>query len=53
MLSANYVCCIYSNELQTNFNMNTNTMNPIRLLLLFGSSLTWVHIVYNIGYQTT
>ena len=27
---ANYVCCIYSNAIQTNFIMETNTMNPDR-----------------------
>ena len=27
MLSAFYVCCIYSNALQTNFIMEANTMN--------------------------
>ena len=27
-LSAYYICCIYSNALQTNFITETNTMNP-------------------------
>ena len=45
--SALYVCCIYSNALQTNFIWETNTMNPQ------GSSLIWFHIVCNIGNPST
>ena len=48
MLSAYYVCSVYPDELQINFIMKANTMNPD-----FKSSLIWVHIVCNIGCQTT
>ena len=41
MSSANNVCRIYSNELQTTFIMEANSTNPDY------TSLTWVHIVCN------
>ena len=28
MLSAYYVCCIFSNEIQNTFTLEANTMNP-------------------------
>ena len=31
MSSADYVCCIYSNALQTNFIMDAITMNPYQI----------------------
>ena len=44
MVSAYYICCIYLNSHQITFTMKANTMN---------SDQTAVHIVCNIGYQST
>ena len=41
MSSANYACCIYSNELKTTFIMEVNSTSPDY------TSLTWVHTVCN------
>ena len=51
MLSAYYVCCIYSNVPKTTFIMKANTMDPDQTVPLRGS-LIWIHIVCTIGYQT-
>ena len=39
MMSAYYVCCIYSNTLQKTFTMAANGMNPDQLLLREQSDL--------------
>ena len=41
-----YVCSIYSDAIQNSYTLEANTMNPDQ------SSLIWVHIVYNIAYQS-
>ena len=38
MLSANYICCMYSNALQNTFSMEANTTSPAQ-------KLTYVHVV--------
>ena len=46
MLSAFQACCIYSSALQTRFYHGSNQYEP-RSDCSIGSSLIWVHIVYN------
>ena len=50
ILSAYYICCIYSDALQNSFAMEANTMNPDQTAPL---NLIWVHIVCKIASQNT
>ena len=49
MLSAYYVCCIYSNALQTNFIMKANSVNLAQTAPLSGS----IHVHKQKEGQTT
>ena len=46
-----YVCCLYSNALQTNFIMDANTMNTDQSVP-FRNSLIWVHNICKRGFQS-
>ena len=51
MSSADYIC-IYTDALKKIISVEANTMNPDQTAS-FGSSLIRVHIVCNIGHQST